>query len=90
MTTQKLIDLGFREIPGIFSEKCVWVWGEEDTEICGNPIKLPIVYYEIETQTCKVVRGEFCVIVRECKNEEEIMKFVESICFLFNMKYEKF
>ena len=89
ITTQNLTDLGFKEIFDIFANKNepsqVWVLGEEDTEICGNPCRLPIVYYSIETQTCKVVRSEFCVVQRECKSEEEIIKFVESINFLFHI-----
>lgn len=89
ITRQNLTDLGFKEIFNIFAKKNessqVWVLGEEDTEICGNPCKLPIVYYNIETQTCKVVRDEFCVIQRECKSEEEVSKFVESINFLFHI-----
>jgi hypothetical protein len=85
ITTQNLTELGFSEILDVFTGKQVWVLGEEDTEICGNPCKLPILYYNIETQTCKVVRGEFCVVQRECKSEEEIRKFVESINFLFHI-----
>jgi hypothetical protein len=85
ITTQNLTDLGFKEILDVFSGRQVWVLGEEDTEICGNPCRLPILYYNIETQTCKVSRGEFCVVQRECKSEEEIRKFVESINFLFHI-----
>ena len=85
ITTQNLTDLGFKEIVDVFSSKQVWVLGEEDTEICGNSCKLPILYYNTETQTCKVVRGEFCVVQRECKTEEEIRKFVEAINFLFHI-----
>ena len=85
ITTQNLTDLGFKEILDSFSGKQVWVLDEEDTEICGNPCKLPILYYNIEIQTCKVVMGEFCVVQRECKSEEEIRKFVESINFLFHI-----
>lgn len=48
--------------------------------------KLPIIYYNTETQTCRVVKDEFCSIQRECKSEEEIKKFVESINFLFHLK----
>ena len=82
---ENLTDLGFKEIVDVFSSKQVWVLGEEDTEICGNSCKLPILYYNTETQTCKVVRGEFCVVQRECKTEEEIRKFVEAINFLFHI-----
>lgn len=85
ITTQNLTELGFSEIFDVFTGKKVWVLGEEDTEICGKPCKLPILYYNIETQTCKVSRGEFCVVQRECKSEEEIRKFVESINFLFRI-----
>jgi len=85
ITTQNLTDLGFKDILDVFTGKRVWVLGEEDTEICGNPYRLPILYYNTETQTCMVVRGEFCVVQRECKLEEEIIKFVESINFLFHI-----
>jgi len=85
ITTQNLTELGFKEILNVFTGKQVWVLGEEDTEICGTPCRLPILYYNIETQTCKVVRSEFCVVQRECKSEEEIIKFVESINFLFHI-----
>ena len=85
ITTQNLTGLGFNEILDVFNGKQVWVLGEEDTEIFGNPCRLPIIYYNIETQTCKVVRGEFCVVQRECKTKEEIIKFVESINFLFHI-----
>lgn len=85
ITTQNLTDLGFNEILDVFTGKQVWVLGEEDTEICGNPCRLPIFYYNIETQTCKVVRGEFFIVQRECKSEEEIIKLVECINFLFHI-----
>ena len=85
ITTQNLTDLGFKKILDVFSGKQIWVLGEEDTKICGNPCRLPIVYYNIETQSCKVVRGECCVVQRECKSNEEIRRFVESINFLFHI-----
>jgi hypothetical protein len=81
ITTQNLTELGFNEILDVFTGKQVWGLGEEDTEICGNPCRLPILYYNIETQTCNVSRG----VQRECKSEEEIRKFVESINFLFHI-----
>jgi len=86
ITTQNLTELGFSEILNVFTGKQVWVLGEEDTERCGTPCRLPILYYNIETQTCKVVRGEFCVVQRECKSEEEIRKFVESFAVIFSIK----
>jgi hypothetical protein len=84
ITKQNLINLGFKEIFDIFTGKQVLVLGEEDTEICGSVRKMPIIYYNLETQSCKVVRYGFCDIERECKSEEEIIKFVESINFLFH------
>lgn len=85
ITTQNLRILGFKEVPDIFTKKQVWVLGEKDTEICGNSCRIPILYYNIDTQICTFHNGEFCVVQRECKSEEEIIKFVESINFLFLM-----
>lgn len=85
ITKQDLTSLGFKEANDLFSEKKVWILGKEIQEICGNLREVPMLYYNMESQTCKISRGEFCVIHRICKTEEEIREFINCINFLFNI-----
>lgn len=84
ITRDNLIHLGFDELLDIFSGKEIWGLGEMEVQICDNTCKLPIITYNIESQKCKVIR-DYCIIVRECKTEHEIKKFVECVTFLFNL-----
>jgi len=72
-----LINLGFERKPDLFSSKEVWVLGEEVYIIDEVVSMIPILYYNIENSYCKISRGEFCVVQRECKSREEIIKFIE-------------
>jgi hypothetical protein len=87
ITERDLENLGFEYSNDIFiKDKKVYTLGEEFFE--NLDITLPILYYNLELQTCSVCRGEFCIINRECKNIDEIIKFVDCINFLFNLKIE--
>lgn len=82
----QLRSLGFRLEKSNFIDKLYFVLGEEDIEVCGLILrKQPIIFYDIDTQTARVSRGEFCVISRKCETVECLNKFIESISFLFNL-----
>ncbi|MEK6829043.1 MAG: hypothetical protein AABY15_02870 [Nanoarchaeota archaeon] len=91
MTTQELEEIGFVYKPDMFSKKHVWVIGEEedDSGMFSKGTKFPLVYYDIEKQCTKINRGEFCVVGRVCKTKEELIKFIESIKFIFEIDDEK-
>ena len=85
ITTEILTDLGFKKIHNIFTGKEIWSLGEQQIELCGNTYNDGIIFYEIETQSCLVVKSEYCIFKRECKSEDDIIKFVDCINFLFNL-----
>lgn len=86
ITTDNLIELGFKNKKSPFSDKYVWVLGEEDVDSDGIEFKnIPILYYDIEKQSCDISRGEYCRIIKKCDNILDITKFVDAINFLFDL-----
>jgi len=79
-----LIKLGFKITHDVFTGNNMLTLGEEEVDLFGVKTKLPIIYYNIETQICSFNQDEFSIIRRECKTEEDIRKFVECINFLRN------
>lgn len=49
-----LIRLKFKEILDVYTQKQIWVLGERDTNIFENIFKEPLLFYNIETQTCQM------------------------------------
>lgn len=82
ITIQLLKQMGFTR-KGESSN--IWIIGEELREVLGKTLKLPIIYYNIATQTCSVNRSEFCNLSRVCKDQKDIEKFVDCINFFFNL-----
>lgn len=88
ITEENLEALGFENIKSPFSSKMEWVIGKEDDRygICKN---LPIVYYDIEMQYANYIHGEFSRVGRRCETEEEIIKYVDCLKFLFKFSDDK-
>lgn len=57
----------------------------EECDVFGEKSILPLIYYDLEDQKCKCIRSEFTQISRVCKTEDDIIKFIESINFLFDL-----
>lgn len=86
VTIQDLEKLEFKNELNLFGGKMEWHIGEEITEFAGLKLTTPTVIYDIETQRATSIRGEFCVISRVCETDEEIVKFLEAVKFLFNIQ----
>lgn len=86
ITIQNLKSLKFKITESPFTNKLEWTVGKEDIEAFGKFLgKNPIIYYDIDSQIAKTIRGEFTIISRKCDTEQELKKFSESIKFLFNI-----
>jgi hypothetical protein len=91
ITEQNLVDLGFDNSLSPYTGKKAWTLGQMETvDYMGFHANTPVVYYIIETQTCRTIGGQFTIIDRKCETEDEIKKFVECIKFLLNLSDEEF
>jgi hypothetical protein len=71
ITTENLKDLGF-----INPANDVWTIGYIDID----EKKVNSIFYNLEDQTCS-----YKFLIKKCESTDDIMKFVESINFLFNL-----
>ncbi len=85
ITIDDLKKIGFSNEPDSWFGKKYWHIGSELIYIHGTPDLQPVVFYDIEIQQAQAVRGEFCLISRKCETSAELMKFCQSIKFLFRI-----
>lgn len=88
ITVEILEEIGFEYRKTLFSNELKWVIGEQELEIMDTKLTVPVIYYNLETQTCSTSQGEFINIQKKCETIEGVVEFIKSINNLFNLKVE--